>query len=755
MVCFTELEGLDWNSLGDSDDGFPCSAFVYGDETALVNDPRTDPLANPHQQVAHLANTRVLEFRGGCWIFPFLVAVENIDTVGWGQLRRCCMTTGRRTGCTRRASDLEAELQQLQQKVGNETASRAVQTNPSGASFAPVGQAAQGAAFHFPTRKTKIQWDRLKGVNVHRLESETDVATLMGFLDQIQYAELESESVYRVTSANLVKLFRMSQLMLQYMGYQIHELSASRQSTHDDDAVLSRMLAGLQSASLGSILEQTGRLEESCRGLAGPGVDAAMAQARAEERQALSPIPTNQPERCASPSQPQHPGKNDDWQPSPLKPSALAKDERASSLRAGAYAGFERGEPRVRATPAADDDHAGGDYRHAANTAPRGNIGRKQLVAKYAWLKLSAVQTQGTQVESGCSQTGICESGFKDLGEESLSKQANEQEPALRQAHTMVAPVMDDGPAEQQLPPAALVDDFLVERQATVTAEHIASVRQHLTPGDAAKTTDQMISQYIRACSGDQKLAVKRIHETLAWRAEEKPATLLCPACQKDPRSHYMHPIGFDLYNRPVLYSCLQLVTNRNLEDNRKHMIFSFEQAIRMMRPGGEQWVWVSDFYGFGLVDCDPRLGKIFLDMSARHYPERLGVFLVVGPPRVFNGLWQMMQPLIDPLTKRKIIVLPYDVDKAGSSLVAALRRYFREDLVQWLLVEMRENRDKQLGKAKVYTVDSVLDPTHKLPESGHDLRGVPSFVDMVSKRPDLMLPPPAPHVSGSPVVQT
>lgn len=34
---------------------------------------------------------------------------------------------------------------------------------------------------------------------------------------------------------------------------------------------------------------------------------------------------------------------------------------------------------------------------------------------------------------------------------------------------------------------------------------------------------------------------------------------------------------------------------------------------------------------GFGLADCDPRLAKIFLNVSAAHYPERLGTFFIVS----------------------------------------------------------------------------------------------------------------------------
>ena len=40
---------------------------------------------------------------------------------------------------------------------------------------------------------------------------------------------------------------------------------------------------------------------------------------------------------------------------------------------------------------------------------------------------------------------------------------------------------------------------------------------------------------------------------------------------------------------RPLIYSCLALATNRDVEDNRKHMISVFEQAIRLMPHAQQQ----------------------------------------------------------------------------------------------------------------------------------------------------------------------
>lgn len=60
-------------------------------------------------------------------------------------------------------------------------------------------------------------------------------------------------------------------------------------------------------------------------------------------------------------------------------------------------------------------------------------------------------------------------------------------------------------------------------------------------------------------------------------------------------------------------------------------VILGVLQAIRLMRPGVEQWVIVSDFHGFGFGDLSPRMATAFLEVSAKHYPERLCAFLVRG----------------------------------------------------------------------------------------------------------------------------
>ncbi len=65
----------------------------------------------------------------------------------------------------------------------------------------------------------------------------------------------------------------------------------------------------------------------------------------------------------------------------------------------------------------------------------------------------------------------------------------------------------------------------------------------------------------------------------MAWREKEQPEQVVCKACRDNPRSHYMHVVGFCRLERPVIYSCLEMASNRVVEDNKAHMISTFERV--------------------------------------------------------------------------------------------------------------------------------------------------------------------------------
>lgn len=274
-----------------------------------------------------------------------------------------------------------------------------------------------------------------------------------------------------------------------------------------------------------------------------------------------------------------------------------------------------------------------------------------------------------------------------------------------------------------------------------------AGVLQQLTAEERGQLVDDgEVARYVKACNGSQAEALKRLRATFDWRSKEQPQSLSCTVCEKDPSAHFMHVVGHDQLGRPVIYSCLKNVTDRKTEHNRLHMIATFEQAIRMMPPGVTQWTWCSDFAGFGYRDVDPSMARIFLNVSAEHYPERLGHFFVLDSPHIFTALWKCVQPWVDPVTKAKVTFCNF---KPEAHMEAVMQRqHLGSELIGWLREEMAENRNSKKLKTKVYSY-AGLEKLVQQPNpaeaagGGHCVYGTPSLLKFMGERPHVLSPQP------------
>ncbi|KAH7622118.1 putative CRAL-TRIO domain-containing protein C23B6.04c [Nannochloris sp. 'desiccata'] len=289
-------------------------------------------------------------------------------------------------------------------------------------------------------------------------------------------------------------------------------------------------------------------------------------------------------------------------------------------------------------------------------------------------------------------------------------------------------------------------------------SEAISTVRTHLSVEQNERCPEDMVLRYLRATGNDTRHTIKRIQDTLAWWAIEDPTRMYCSACRdKCPHSHYMQVVGRDLIGRPLIYSCMELATNKDIEDNRRHMINIFESAISLMKPGSnvESWGWILDFHGFSIRDCDPRLARVFLHLAATHYPERLGYFYIIDAPLIFSSLWNAIKSFIDPKTRNKITFLSL---QKKVKVQEAFKENFDEETMQWLLNEMEENRKggefgqrkkvydhaaleklggsmggDKMAAAVVVVGDGNLDGDRKKEKSKHCHLGTPAFLRELS----------------------
>ena len=165
------------------------------------------------------------------------------------------------------------------------------------------------------------------------------------------------------------------------------------------------------------------------------------------------------------------------------------------------------------------------------------------------------------------------------------------------------------------------------------------------------------------------------------------------------------------------------------------------------MPQGVEQWVWVSDFFGFSTGDMHPGMAQQFVRLSAVHYPERLGLYLVIDAPFIFEGLWRLVKSWLDPVTVQKIRFVPYDIKKGreGSKLIQALYDVFPADLAEWLIHEMAENRQKShyTTKCSFHYKDVYEDALNGelQHQETHDLRGTKAIIQKYAENPSLLLP--------------
>src|SRR3989338_8642261 len=88
----------------------------------------------------------------------------------------------------------------------------------------------------------------------------------------------------------------------------------------------------------------------------------------------------------------------------------------------------------------------------------------------------------------------------------------------------------------------------------------------------------------------------------------------------------------------------------------------------------------ICDFAGYSMKNA-PSLSvcKQSVDILSSHFPERLGVALIVNPQRVFSWFWKLISPFIPAATKEKI-KLCHSSDK--EEMKKFLEPYFTMDLL-------------------------------------------------------------------------
>lgn len=84
------------------------------------------------------------------------------------------------------------------------------------------------------------------------------------------------------------------------------------------------------------------------------------------------------------------------------------------------------------------------------------------------------------------------------------------------------------------------------------------------------------------------------------------------------------------------------LVQNTTSRDGQiKQLVYSMENAILNLPADQEQMVWFIDFKGWSMGKSMPvKTVQEVAYVLQNHYPERLGMAILLNPPHIFETFW-------------------------------------------------------------------------------------------------------------------
>ncbi|CAE6379475.1 unnamed protein product [Rhizoctonia solani] len=186
-----------------------------------------------------------------------------------------------------------------------------------------------------------------------------------------------------------------------------------------------------------------------------------------------------------------------------------------------------------------------------------------------------------------------------------------------------------------------------------------------LTEEEKHWLTRECLLRYLRASKWVLATTITRLDETLKWRREYGLYDLVTPE-HVEPEALTGKEIlaGYDLERRPALY---MMPSRQNTEESPRQLQFAvwmLERAVDLMGPGVENLDILINFADRGK---NPSLttSKNMLNILQNHYPERLGLALVINVPTLINLFFKAIMPFVDPITRAKVKFNP-EIIKEG-----------------------------------------------------------------------------------------
>ncbi|XP_071513411.1 uncharacterized protein [Panulirus ornatus] len=171
---------------------------------------------------------------------------------------------------------------------------------------------------------------------------------------------------------------------------------------------------------------------------------------------------------------------------------------------------------------------------------------------------------------------------------------------------------------------------------------------------------EKTLKRYLKAFQ-TVDAAYEKILATNDWRREFDVASITreAPGVRRVIDTKVAVIISqYDRNGRPVMYIAVRnhSIQRRNVEDMTQFIVYILEAICnKCAEDGPDNLCLVFDMKNFSMMCMDYVVLKNLFTIMSEHYPERLGVCLILNAPFFFTACWIIIRSWMDENTNGKI----------------------------------------------------------------------------------------------------
>lgn len=190
--------------------------------------------------------------------------------------------------------------------------------------------------------------------------------------------------------------------------------------------------------------------------------------------------------------------------------------------------------------------------------------------------------------------------------------------------------------------------------------------RQAFWDANKGDHPDMSMLRFLRARKWEVDRAIAMLAAAIKWRIDENVEDIVKKgeegmnkekgfALQMNIGKNYVY--GTDKNGRPVVYIHVKLhkPKDQSQRELERYVIYTMETTRLFLTPPNEKCCIVFDLSHFGLSNMDWNCVAYIVKCLEAYYPESLAILLVHNAPWVFNAIWRILRPLLDPVVRQKV----------------------------------------------------------------------------------------------------